>query len=205
MIGSEYPTANLFLPELWLIKEALDVKSLSSDDWVRAMAIKMQLKFDKYWGNCNLLISIAAVLDPRNKFKLIDFAYKSIYSDYEAEHQKRVLRESLYDLFKEYVEAYRAANSDSSTIVPHGSVSLRSSLATDIGKKKNGRSLYEKHLKEVVTQSSDIKSELDTYLEEGVFICEDNSSDFDALAWWKANNLKFRILSKMQWKSCLFQ
>ena len=41
-----------------------------------------------------------------------------------------------------------------------------------------------------------VKSELDTYLEEGVFICKENSNDFDVLEWWKANNLKFIILSK---------
>ena len=36
------------------------------------------------------------------------------------------------------------------------------------------------------------------YLEECVFLCSDDSDlDFDALEWWKANNLKFHILSKM--------
>ncbi|KAG8651872.1 hypothetical protein MANES_06G032851v8 [Manihot esculenta] len=34
------------------------------------------------------------------------------------------------------------------------------------------------------------------YLEEGVHICQDDSN-FDALEWWKMNNMKFRILSKM--------
>ena len=65
--------------------------------------------------------------------------------------KKESWERAFYDLFNEYVEAYRAANSDSSTIIAHGSISLGSSLATDIGKKKNNRSLYEKHLKEVVT------------------------------------------------------
>ena len=42
------------------------------------------------------------------------------------------------------------------------------------------------------------KSYLDVYLEEGVFLCSDDSdSNFDALEWWKANNLKFHTLSKM--------
>ncbi|TYG83063.1 hypothetical protein ES288_D01G138900v1 [Gossypium darwinii] len=35
-----------------------------------------------------------------------------------------------------------------------------------------------------------LKSELNIYL-EGVFICKENCGDFDALEWWKVNNLKF--------------
>ncbi|KAK3029691.1 hypothetical protein RJ639_039825 [Escallonia herrerae] len=43
-----------------------------------------------------------------------------------------------------------------------------------------------------------IKSDLETYLEEGVYICEVNcESQFDVIGWWKANNIKYKILSKM--------
>ncbi|KAK3030530.1 hypothetical protein RJ639_039560 [Escallonia herrerae] len=43
-----------------------------------------------------------------------------------------------------------------------------------------------------------IKSHWETYLEEGVYICEVNfESQFDVIGWWKANNLKYKILSKM--------
>ena len=42
------------------------------------------------------------------------------------------------------------------------------------------------------------KSDLDVYLEEDGFLCADDLDlDIDALEWWKANNLKFRILSKI--------
>ncbi|KAA3474414.1 zinc finger BED domain-containing protein RICESLEEPER 2-like [Gossypium australe] len=47
-----------------------------------------------------------------------------------------------------------------------------------------------------LTMFSDI-SKLDIYLEEGVLICKESYGDFDALEWWKINNLKFQILSKM--------
>ncbi|KAG5536442.1 hypothetical protein RHGRI_024014 [Rhododendron griersonianum] len=49
-----------------------------------------------------------------------------------------------------------------------------------------------------------VKSDLDIYLEEGVYICASQAQGeevldphFDALEWWKANTLKYRILSKM--------
>ncbi|KAK3040177.1 hypothetical protein RJ639_028427 [Escallonia herrerae] len=43
-----------------------------------------------------------------------------------------------------------------------------------------------------------IKSDLETYLEEGVYICEMNlESQFDVIGWWKVNNLKYKIFSQM--------
>jgi hypothetical protein len=47
------------------------------------------------------------------------------------------------------------------------------------------------------------KTDLDVYLEDDVYICEndvngeDIDAEFEALAWWKFNVLKYRILSKM--------
>lgn len=41
------------------------------------------------------------------------------------------------------------------------------------------------------------KLELDNYLEEGVYMCDDNSKAFDILTWWRANSLRYRILSRM--------
>ncbi|KAG5564419.1 hypothetical protein RHGRI_000563 [Rhododendron griersonianum] len=46
--GSGYPTSNLFLTEVWRIKEILDKSIEDSDDCIRLMAIRMKLKFDKY-------------------------------------------------------------------------------------------------------------------------------------------------------------
>lgn len=41
------------------------------------------------------------------------------------------------------------------------------------------------------------KSELDNYLKERCHICEGNAVPFDALEWWKVNNLKYHVLSAM--------
>ncbi|WOL11396.1 zinc finger BED domain-containing protein RICESLEEPER 2-like [Canna indica] len=106
--SSEYPTANLFLPELWRIKNALNDKIDDDDECVRAMARKMKVKFDKYWGDCNLLISIAAILDPRNKMQLVTFCFDAIYSKEEASKYIKVVRDSLYEIYQEYVDAYAA-------------------------------------------------------------------------------------------------
>jgi len=60
--GSEYPTSNLFLPEVWWMKEILLLKCRDNNDYIRAMASKMSNKFEKYWGNCNSLMALAAML-----------------------------------------------------------------------------------------------------------------------------------------------
>ncbi|KAK2987679.1 hypothetical protein RJ640_028927 [Escallonia rubra] len=67
--GTMYPTANMFLLEVLKIKEALNEKSRDENSYMRSMAMKMKEKFDKYWGECNLLMAIAAVLDPRSGSK----------------------------------------------------------------------------------------------------------------------------------------
>ncbi|PWA54922.1 Zinc finger, BED-type [Artemisia annua] len=41
------------------------------------------------------------------------------------------------------------------------------------------------------------KSELDNYHKEEVYICDDNSKDFGVLAWWRANSLRYHILSRI--------
>lgn len=41
-------------------------------------------------------------------------------------------------------------------------------------------------------------SDLDVYLEEGIYLCKDNSAiSFNILDWWKSHETKFPILSKM--------
>ncbi|TYH38241.1 hypothetical protein ES332_D12G097400v1 [Gossypium tomentosum] len=137
--GSEYPTSNLFFPKLWSIKELLMEKSLSEELWMRQMADKMQIKFDKYWDECSLLISIVVIIDPKNKMKLI----------------------YLYELYKEYVDEYAAAN-------------VVTSMENDVigkGKVMTRRSKFERYSRSVDK------------------VDNESCSDFDVLEWWKINNL----------------
>ncbi|XP_071928272.1 zinc finger BED domain-containing protein RICESLEEPER 2-like [Coffea arabica] len=62
--SSDYPTSNLFLQELVKIKKVLDARVNDEDPFIRAMVRRMKTKFDKYWGECNLILAVAAILDP---------------------------------------------------------------------------------------------------------------------------------------------
>ena len=77
--GSEYPTANLFLPKLFRIKGLLNEKCYDISDHIRAMAKQMAIKFDKYWGECNLVLSLSTILDPKYKMVLTQFTFPMIY------------------------------------------------------------------------------------------------------------------------------
>ena len=65
--GSDYPTANLFLNEVYRVKVLLDKKVNDENEFIQAMVAEMKSKFDKYWGECNLLMAIVVILDPRCK------------------------------------------------------------------------------------------------------------------------------------------
>ncbi|KAG8390050.1 hypothetical protein BUALT_Bualt01G0043100 [Buddleja alternifolia] len=82
--GSNYPTSNLFLQEVVRVKVELDNKSQSSDDFIYDMVNSMKRKFDKYWGESNLLMAIAAVLDPRYKMMALEFFFPKLYSPEKA-------------------------------------------------------------------------------------------------------------------------
>ncbi|XP_062176097.1 zinc finger BED domain-containing protein RICESLEEPER 1-like [Alnus glutinosa] len=180
--GSEYPTSNLFLPEVWRMKEILLLKCRDNNDYIRAMASKMSNKFEKYWGSCNLLMALAAVLDPRYKMKLINFCFPLIYPEPEASMNIDNVLSVLHELYEVYVAS-------------HNSSIMQLQQSTQ----ENSRSTSGSTRVAAVKKSTD----LDVYLEEDVYICEkdvngeDIDAEFEALAWWKFNALKYRILSKM--------
>ncbi|XVF61277.1 hypothetical protein PTKIN_Ptkin08bG0117500 [Pterospermum kingtungense] len=153
VLGSDYPTANLFLSQLWIIKELLDGKSQSEVLWLKVMAKKMQLKFDKYWGNCNLLISIVVVLDPRNKMTLIEFAFRVIYSENEAPKQITVVCNSLYELYELYMDEATADKSTENDLQASDVIN-KGFTASVVEKGKvveTGRSKFERYVRSVDT------------------------------------------------------
>nr|GMC69067.1 zinc finger BED domain-containing protein RICESLEEPER 2-like [Ipomoea batatas] len=197
--GTNYPTSNVFLGVVWRVKHVLNENEFHPDELIRGMIVKMKTKFEKYWDDCNLLMSIGAILDPRYKMRLVDFAFNQIYNANDAHINVMKVRDALYDLFYEYVESDNMKNRKGSFSMPHGELSVTSTCSTSKGKVVlSGLSLYDKYL-DSVEDATPNKSELDIYLEEGVYRCQDGevASIFDALAWWKSHELKFSILSKL--------
>ncbi|XP_027075871.2 zinc finger BED domain-containing protein RICESLEEPER 2-like [Coffea arabica] len=110
--GSEYPTTNIFLVELYRIKELLNEKALDPFEHIRAMAGSMSTKFDKYWGESNVLLSLGAILDPRYKIFLINHAFPVIYDEDAAPRFMAEIRDILYELYNEYVDCHVVSHSE---------------------------------------------------------------------------------------------
>jgi hypothetical protein len=196
--GSDYPTANLFLPEVWRMKEVLATKCKDENEYIKAMTYKMSTKFQKYWGECNLLMSIAAVFDLRNKMTMIRFCFPIIYQELEATANVDRILSVLNELYVEYVQEYNSSVAEQNLQI--NAIESSSSSSINVVGKKNvltsGRDLYDSFVRNVDTLQQPIKSDLQSYLQENVLIVE-KGVEFNALDWWKANTLKYRILSIM--------
>ena len=68
------------------------------------MAKSMLAKFDSYQADVNVVMSVAAIFDPRYKMKLLEFYYPNIYGknfDLKIENIKNFC----YELLDEYGDA----------------------------------------------------------------------------------------------------
>ncbi|XP_027177996.1 zinc finger BED domain-containing protein RICESLEEPER 2-like [Coffea eugenioides] len=100
--------------EIVKVKRLLDSKVNDGDDFIRAMVRRMKNKFDKYWGECNLLMAIAAILDPRQKMRVLEFVFSKIYSALECQENITKVKKTLFEMYEEYVSA--VVSSSGSTI-----------------------------------------------------------------------------------------
>ncbi|XP_057775002.1 zinc finger BED domain-containing protein RICESLEEPER 2-like [Salvia miltiorrhiza] len=196
--GVDYPTSNVYLAVIWRVKHVLNEKENHVDEFIRVMIKEMKKKFDKYWGSCNLLMTIGAILDPRFKMRLVDFAFHKIYNEVDARANIMKVRDALYNLYFEYVEVDNAKSRKGTT---SERCSATCTSSTSQGKLvPSGLSMFDEYL-DTIEVNGPLKSELDIYLDEGVVRSQDGdgavASEFDALAWWKSQELKFKILSTL--------
>lgn len=181
---SKYPTAPLYFTFVCQIRECLNTWSNSSDAEISTLALLMQSKFDKYWDECSLVLTVASILDPRYKMTLVKAAF--------GESSNFVSKVNLFwkELFVEYDDKTSSHEANTSSDSSH----RVESLPMD----ENEFPLLTR-FRELVAQSSansnPKKTEIELYLEEGLVIEQDNA--FDVLNWWKHNGLRYPILSKI--------
>ncbi|KAH1147900.1 hypothetical protein GYH30_042844 [Glycine max] len=175
--GSEYPIANLYLAEVWKVKQILDKEIEDEDLFMREMVGPMKKKFDKYWGGMC-------------KFHMVSICFPLIYSKEVVDENIKKVKSSFEELYDEYV-GLCLQESTSSVVNLDDNISSSSQFNTPVvtGFDKIMSMLREK---EVV---SPIKSESQDYLDEGIYV--PNTNSFSALDWWRNNSMKYKILSKM--------
>ncbi|KAA8541447.1 hypothetical protein F0562_025410 [Nyssa sinensis] len=96
--------------KLWRIKVILNEKFVDDNEFIRAMASMMKAKFDKYWSECNLLMAIAVVLDPRYKMIIVNYCFSEIYLKAKANKNIAIVKQVLYEIYNEYVVTHAATH-----------------------------------------------------------------------------------------------
>ena len=99
--GRNYPTANLYLMNVWSIESLILSYCNIEDESISNMAKGMKAKFDKYWENYSMILSMAAILDPRLKLQYVKFCFVQL-DGRSAEYKTEKVKESLFKLFEEY-------------------------------------------------------------------------------------------------------
>ncbi|KAL7252282.1 hypothetical protein ACSBR1_014015 [Camellia fascicularis] len=200
LFETKYPTASIYLQNIWELRASLTEDSASSDSFLKAMAQKMLKKLDKYWKDMFLVLAVTTVMDPRCKMKYIEFASMK-YEGSAGNSQAATVLEAIQSLFDDYaahnLEAENAAANDSTSSDSSYS-DLEDDLAGDIKERHQNPNFGFKCLDEynqyIESNSQPLKSELEWYLEEPVMPWSQN---FKLLSWWKAASPKYPILSKM--------
>ncbi|XP_031268353.1 zinc finger BED domain-containing protein RICESLEEPER 2-like [Pistacia vera] len=118
MSGSNYVTSNSYFLVLCLNEWEKDINPVLNN-----MSMKMKENFDKYYGSVdrsNMMVLIAAVLDPRFKIKYVEWGYKKIYGN---DFQKvglmygklRDLLQRLYVFYVEVVSSFQESQVSASS------------------------------------------------------------------------------------------
>ncbi|XP_075520592.1 zinc finger BED domain-containing protein RICESLEEPER 2-like isoform X3 [Primulina tabacum] len=174
----KYPTANLYFPRVFTVQLTLSQALQSSDDFMRSMANRMFQKFDKYWKDYNILLSIAVIVDPRFKKQFVEFCYNKLYG--HGSNELSLVKSKLVSLFEEYMGLASKSSSSNTSTSSHSGIDDNASLPL------NSESGCMDVLKEFDTfQRTELndraqKSQLDLYLDEPKI---DRSSKCDVLAF----------------------
>ncbi|KAF6173787.1 hypothetical protein GIB67_030544 [Kingdonia uniflora] len=199
LTSSAYPTANAYFHDVGKIQLELTHAAMGEDSFIRDLTHPMKEKFDKFWRDCSLALAIAVVMDPRFKMKLVEFSFSKVYGD-DFDTYVKIVDEGIHELFSEYVMQPLLLTTYPE-LGDEGEVKTEPSQDSLIGGDGNGTLLsngdglmdFDVFISEL-SSSQPTKSELDQYLDESLL---PRAQDFDILSWWKLNNLKYPILSRM--------
>ncbi|XP_056694956.1 zinc finger BED domain-containing protein RICESLEEPER 2-like [Spinacia oleracea] len=186
--ASKHPTSNLYFDGVWRIhKKLIDVKNgpLSS---LSSMVKPMKDKFDKYWFDYSLVLSCAAVLDPRFKLDRVEYCYEKLFGEVYAKKMVERVRNTLFDLFDEYKDVHTASSPNLATSSGAPSIStVVGSNAEQMDEILDYKVFLSKRRK-----ADNVKSELEIYLEEKN---PDVTEKCDVLSYWNKNSVRYPNLA----------
>ncbi|CAI9292065.1 unnamed protein product [Lactuca saligna] len=195
--GSRYVTSNAYIHDIFGIGNVIDGVTKHVDESIKSMALKMQIKYKKYWGDVeklNQFLFIGVVLDPRRKWQYIVWVMEENFGKERAESFLSKLDFNMRALFNLYNSSMPQKEKDeevsSTTTNASPSSMWGHEVVMDI------EELMTKRFEMAMGSSETIlkKTELDKYLSEDR---EPMDVNFDILTWWKVQQCRYPILAKM--------
>ncbi|VFQ63012.1 unnamed protein product [Cuscuta campestris] len=163
------------------------------------MSLKMLDKYDKYWGDVekmNMLLYIAAVLDPRYKFDYVEFCFKKMYSQEVAKELLTKVKSTMDELFLEYKKMADTLGNTSSaqtTLTPQSSLNtLSATVDSNTISETSTKNEFRKYKSSTVRGGQ--KSDLDKYITDEF---DEDEDSFDILGWWKKNGHRSSLTPKI--------
>ncbi|KAG6433340.1 hypothetical protein SASPL_104950 [Salvia splendens] len=137
--------------------------------------------------NMNKILYIAAMLDPRQKMKHVEFCLKKMYGDARANELAKELRKSIFDLFELYKKEFTPVADQ--TRPRTASTSQISASTSQISNRPTVRRFLGKSSCNILCVASedddkDDSSELTRYFPEKQYKASEHEH-FDILIWWK--------------------
>ncbi|KAK9288630.1 hypothetical protein L1049_017090 [Liquidambar formosana] len=193
LFQTKHVTSSIF-HHLHELQAILTRESSNSDSFIRTVVKKMLQKFDKYWKDMFLVLTIATVMDPRSKMKFIEFS-SSKFEGSNGNSRVRDVLEAIHSIYDDYVTRFPGKENFVCDMTSSNPEEDSPSRAEEGGPNStNALSDLQEYLQFIQSISQPPKSELDWYLGEPVLPW---SQDFNALSWWRAASPKYPTLSKM--------
>jgi len=195
--ADRHPTTHLFLKMMMAIRDVLLDETWNSNELLNELANAMHFKFKKYWSKPNIVLLIAAVLDPSMKVDFIKFYFHTV-----GEHVNMKIRELKRYMDRYYLEYEKIVRIQSlPVLIPtnqqptsESGESGTNSLGPVCGKRR-----VEYAFAQFASQNLDAHSErteLDIYMEDPRIPVRPDEN-FNVIAWWKKNSDAYPILSMM--------
>ncbi|XP_049363284.1 zinc finger BED domain-containing protein RICESLEEPER 2-like [Solanum verrucosum] len=184
-------TSNTFFHELFNLQSIIVNYSKCDDFLLTGMAKKMKGKFDKYWGDFDvmnmLLLLVAVVLDPRFKMKYVKFIFKNYYNFVERCSKSIKVTDTLTSLYNHYKKSIVGTSCETIGDQTDAVSEVSAMYTSDVW-----QSQWDKFL-EKENNNIDNKPDLDKYLEDDV----EKIKYFNILTWWKASFERYPVVSRI--------
>jgi len=206
--GSLYVTSNTVFHEISTIHNCIrKYSSVTGPEnlFLHEMAMKMQEKYDKYWGKSektNLFLYVAFVLDPRYKMKSLMYCLNQLFDMDVTKEIGNKVEEVSRRLFNEYslsvINDGSTLSSSAQKSKRYASMSQSSSCTTSTSTSTTtatGSEIFRLDFEDMEDEDANsVDTEVDIYLLEPRIKREEN---FDILDWWKGNSSRYKVLSNV--------